>query len=92
MNKITPRMLRDLDATLPRGAECYLCSTVRNALAKYRRRHMPATPGEPAQFMNKEQALSALAQRLGRGLKRFLRKDVRAALSAYRQGELHKAS
>jgi hypothetical protein len=74
MNKITQRSLRDLHATLPEGTECYLCAAVRKALAKYRRNR------EPAVFMEKEQALSALARKLGRGLKRFFPTDIRTEL------------
>ena len=65
MNKITPRTLRDLHTTLPKGTECYLCEAVRTALAKYRKGN------EPMSFLDKDQALPALTQRLGRGLKRF---------------------
>ncbi len=79
MNKISQRSLRDLHSTLPAGTECYLCSTVRAALARYRQGM------EPSLFLDKDQAMSALAQRLGRGLKRFLVDDVRAALSARRK-------
>jgi hypothetical protein len=32
MNKITPHLLRDLDATLPAGTEYYLCAAARKAL------------------------------------------------------------
>ncbi|WAR44170.1 hypothetical protein [Methylomonas rapida] len=74
MNKITPHLLRDLDATLPPGTECYLCASVRRALSKYRKGRQAAI------FVNKDQAVSLLAQRLGRGLKRFLTEDVRALL------------
>lgn len=74
MNKITPHLLRDLHSTLPEGAECYLCSAVRKALLKYRKGM------EPSAFINKDQAMSLLAQRLGRGLKRFLIKDIRSSL------------
>lgn len=74
MNKITPHLIRDLDKTLPAGTECYLCTAIRNALAKYRKGF------EPAAFLDKEQAMYALSQRLGRGLKRFIVKDMRAAL------------
>lgn len=84
MNKISQRSLRDLDATLPAGTECYLCAAVRRALAEYRRN------SEPSVFLEKDQALSALAQRLGRGLKRFFSRDVRTALSAYQKTELKK--
>ena len=76
MNKITPHLLRDLHATLPAGTECYLCAAVRKALAKYRGH-------EPMTFMDKDKALSALAKNLGRGLKRFLRKEIRSALTAH---------
>ncbi len=75
MNKITQRTLRDLHSTLPEGAECYLDSAARSALAKYRRGM------EPSSFLNKDQALSMLTKRLGRGLKRFLVDDIRAAMS-----------
>ena len=77
MNKVTPRTLRDLHSTLPEGTECYLCGAVRKALAKYRK------GDEPMFFLDQDQALPALAQKLGRGLKRFLRDDIQAALSAY---------
>ena len=74
MNKITPHLLRDLHSTLPAGTECYLCASVRKALLKYRKGM------EPSAYINKDQAMSVLAQRLGRGLKRFLMKEIRAAL------------
>lgn len=76
MNKITQRSLRDLHSTLPEGTECYLCAAVRKALAKYRRNR------EPAVFMEKEQALSVLARKLGRGLRRFFPTDIRTELDA----------
>lgn len=76
MNKITPHLLRDLNATLPEGTECYLCSAVRRALAKYRKGR------EPLVFLDKNHALPVLTQRLGRGLKRFFVTDVQAALDA----------
>jgi len=75
MNKITPHLIRDLDSTLPAGTECYLCSTVRRALAKHR------NGKEPMAYIPKDQAISILASRLGRGLQRFLTKDVRAMLT-----------
>ncbi|MCQ8103886.1 hypothetical protein NP590_07200 [Methylomonas sp. SURF-2] len=78
MNKITPHLLRDLDSTLPRGTECYLRPSARAALAKYR------NGKQPASFVGKEAALPLLTQGLGRGLKRFLIKEVRAALPAER--------
>ncbi len=84
MNKITPHLLRDLHATLPEGTECYLCYAVRRALAKYRKGR------EPMAYLDKEQAMPALAKRLGRGLKRFLREDIRAALAAYRGTTIEK--
>ncbi len=59
MNKITQRTLRDLHSTLPAGAECYLCSAARRALAKYRK------DAEPSSFLDKDQASSFLAQKLG---------------------------
>lgn len=74
MNKITPHLLRDLHATLPAGTECYLCSSIRKALAKYRKGQ------EPSGHLEKSQALPLLRQRLGRGLKRFFVDDVRVAL------------
>lgn len=74
MNKITPHLLRDLDATLPPGTECYLCASVRRALRKYRKGRQSVT------FIGKDQAASLLAQKLGRGLKRFLIEDVRNLL------------
>lgn len=73
MNKISQRTLRDLHSSLPTGTECYLCSTVRRALAKYRKGF------EPSSFIDKDQAMMLLAQKLGRGLKRFLVEDVRSA-------------
>lgn len=76
MNKITPRVLRDLNATLPEGTECYLCNAVRQALSKYRNGR------ESTVFLSKDQALPLLAQRLGRGLKRFFVSDVQDALDA----------
>lgn len=86
MNKITPRKLRDLHETLPAGTECYLCASVRRALAKYRNEK------EPSDFLKKDQALSVLAQRLGRGLKRFLADDVRMAMSANHSSESKKTA
>ncbi len=74
MNKITPHLLRDLNATLPEGAECYLCTAVRNALTKYRKGY------ETTFFLERDQALPILAERLGRGLKRFFISDISAAL------------
>jgi len=79
MNKITPHLLRDLNKTLPEGTECYLCSAARKALAKYRKGR------EPYAFLQKDQALPVLAQRLGRGLKRFLIGDIQAALASYKK-------
>lgn len=79
MNKITPHLLRDLHTTLPEGAECYLCAAVRRALTKYRKDR------EPTAFLNKDQALPVLAQRLGRGLKRFFIDDIQAALVSYQK-------
>lgn len=78
MNKITPHLLRDLHKTLPEGTECYLCSAVRTALAKYRRNR------EPSVFLDKNQASNILAKRLGRGLKRFFIDDIQVALGSYR--------
>ncbi|QPK63594.1 hypothetical protein IVG45_01000 [Methylomonas sp. LL1] len=77
MNKITPHLLRDLHTSLPEGTECYLSSTARKALLKYRKGM------EPSAFINKDTAMSLLGQRLGRGLKRFLLKDIRSALPAH---------
>jgi len=77
MNKITPHLIRDLHATLPEGTECYLCAAVRTALAKHRKNR------EPSVFLDRNQALPILANRLGRGLKRFFVDDVQAALSSY---------
>lgn len=77
MNKLTPHLLRDLSDTLPEGTECYLCATVRKALAKYRKDQ------EPPVFIDKQQALPVLAMRLGRGLKRFFIPDIQAALTQY---------
>ena len=76
MNKITPHLLRDLDSTLPAGTECYLRIEARKALTKHRKGRQPST------FVTKETAISLLAQRLGRGLKRFLIKELRATLPA----------
>ncbi|MDO9422596.1 MAG: hypothetical protein Q7T40_00180 [Methylobacter sp.] len=76
MNKITPHLLRDLHKTLPEGTECYLCAAVRRALAIYRKGR------EPAAFLQKDEALSVLPQKLGRGLKRFFINDIQAALDA----------
>ncbi len=74
MNKISPHLLRDLDATLPAGTECYLCASVRRALSKYRKGRQSVT------FVGKDQAAALLAQKLGRGLKRFLNEDIRKLL------------
>ncbi|WP_152555686.1 hypothetical protein [Methylomarinum vadi] len=82
MNKITPHLLRDLHATLPAGTECYLCSAVRKALTKYRKGRVPMA------FLDKEQALPLLAKKLGRGLKRFLRDDIRSALSSRKRNAM----
>lgn len=76
MNKITPHLLRDLNATLPEGTECYLCSAARRALSKYRKGR------EPVAYLEKDQALPMLAQRLGRGLRRFFMADIQLALDA----------
>ncbi|WP_333876076.1 hypothetical protein [Methylobacter sp.] len=76
MNKITPHLLRDLHQTLPEGAECYLCAAVRRALAAYRKGR------EPAAFLKKDEALSILPKKLGRGLKRFFINDIQSALDA----------
>ena len=81
MNKITPHLLRDLHTTLPEGTECYLCATARKALAKYRKGN------EPSAFLDKDEALSILPQKLGRGLKRFFISDVRAALASYQKSK-----
>jgi len=43
-------------------------------LSKYRKGRQSVT------FINKDQAVSLLAQKLGRGLKRFLNKDIRNLL------------
>lgn len=75
MNKLTPRLLRDLHSTLPEGTECYLCDVVRKALVKYRKGY------ETKAFLNKEQALSVLSQKLGRGLYRFLNKEFAEKLA-----------
>jgi hypothetical protein len=77
MNKITPHLIRDLHNTLPAGTECYLCNTVRKALSQYRNGR------EPMAFLDTDQALPILAQKLGRGLKRFIVEDVQAALALY---------
>lgn len=78
MNKITPRLLRDLNDTVPAGTECYLCGAVRRALSNYRKGF------EPAIYLNKNQALTVLSQRLGRGLKRFFINDIQASLETVR--------
>lgn len=70
MNKITPHLIRDLDATLPNGTECYLRMSARKALSKYRKGKHSAT------FIGKENAIPLLKKNLGRGLKRFLIKDM----------------
>ena len=79
MNKITPHLLRDLHETLPEGTECYLCSAVRTALSQYRKGR------EPAAFLDKDEAISILPQKLGRGLKRFLINDIQASWASYRK-------
>ncbi len=76
MNKITPHQLRDLDATLPYGTELYLRPPIRKALSNYRKGMQPAT------FVTEDRAQSLLKQKLGRGLKRFLTKDMRTSLIA----------
>ncbi|HIL40495.1 MAG TPA: hypothetical protein EYG24_00010 [Methylococcales bacterium] len=82
MNKITPRMLRDLDATLPVGAECYLCDTGQKALAAYRKNVVFfQTKYESKIFLHKEEAIAKLTLELGRGLKGFLRKDIRQQMA-----------
>lgn len=81
MNKITPHLLRDLHSTLPTGTECYLCEAARNALSNYRKGH------EAEVFLDKNQALSALSQKLGRGLTRFLQRDMQIAVAAYQKGQ-----
>ncbi len=75
MNKITPHLIRDLHATLPEGTECYLCSEVRKALAKYR-------GSDSWKTIEKNQAVQLLAKHLGRGLKRFLKPDIQQQLKA----------
>lgn len=77
MNKITPKKLRELNESLPRGTECYLCNAVRKALANYRKGNNPAI------YMNKDNAMPILAKNLSRGLKRFLQDDIRSALSYF---------
>ena len=86
MNKISQRSLRDLHTTLPAGTECYLCDAVRKALAKYRKN------SEPSVFLDKDQALSVLALKLGRGLDRFFLKDIRSALAAQQDNQAGKAA
>ncbi len=76
MNKITPHLLRDLNATLPEGTEYYLCGAARRALSQYRKGREPLT------YPEKHQALPILAQRLGRGLRRFFVADIQVALDA----------
>lgn len=71
MNKITPHLIRDLDATLPSGTESYLVMPVRKALSKYRNSR------DSASLVTKDHAIPLLAKSLGRGLKRFLIKDIR---------------
>jgi hypothetical protein len=78
MNKLTPHLLRDLHTTLPEGTECYLSSAARAALATYRKNR------EPSVFLDKNQASTILAERLGRGLKRFFNQDIQVALGTYR--------
>lgn len=78
MNKITPHHLRDLHKSLPEGTECYLCAAVRKALFKYRKGY------ESTSFLEQDEALPILAQRLGRGLKRFFVTDIATALSKHR--------
>lgn len=80
MNKITPHLLRDLHKTLPDGTECYLCAAARRALAKYRKVRQPMVFLKPAAFLKKDEALSVLSQKLGRGLKRFFTDDIQVAL------------
>ncbi|WP_041364549.1 hypothetical protein [Methylomonas methanica] len=65
-----------MDSTLPTGTECYLRPSARKALAAHRKGRQPAT------FISKDKAIALLAQKLGRGLKRFLLKDLRSALPA----------
>ena len=84
MNKITPHLLRDLHQTLPEGTECYLCAAVRRALASYRKGR------EPAAFLKKDEALSILPQKLGRGLKRFFIDDIQSALDAIQERKPNK--
>jgi hypothetical protein len=86
MNKITPHKLRDLHFTLPTGTECYLCSTARKALSHYRKGY------ESKIFLDKNQALSMIAQKLGRGLTRFLQGDMQIAVSAYQKGRDERAA
>ncbi len=73
MNKLTPRLIRDLHATLPAGTECYLCTQARKALAKYR-------GSESWQAIEKSRAVQLLATQLGRGLKRFLKPEIQQEL------------
>lgn len=82
MNKLTPHLLRDLDKTLPEGTECYLCAAARKALTKYRKSHQPMSLLKPAVFLKKDEALSVLSQKLGRGLSRFFTNDIQEALDA----------
>ncbi|WP_446808111.1 hypothetical protein ACH50O_12445 [Methylomonas sp. 2BW1-5-20] len=86
MNKITPHLLRDLNATVPEGTECYLCSAVRRALSNYRNGREPVT------YLDKDQALPMLAQRLGRGLRRFFMDDIQNALDAADHPDQQKSS
>ena len=86
MNKITPHLLRDLNATLPEGAECYLCGAVRRALNNYRKGR------EPVAYLEKDQALPVLAHRLGRGLRRFFVDDIQTALDAADHPDQQKSS
>jgi hypothetical protein len=85
MNKITPHLIRDLSATIPAGAECYLYGTVRRALRKYRSAH------EPAIYLNKDQAQTLLTKSLGRGLKRFFINDMKTALETAEHSVSHKS-
>jgi len=84
MNKITPHLIRDLNTSLPEGTECYLRSAVRNALFNYRQGREPVT------FLDKDQALPILAQKLGRGLRRFFVDDIQSAIASYQVAKSNK--
>jgi hypothetical protein len=83
MNKVTPHLVRDLHKTLPEGTESYLRASVRRALAKYRKGYETTT------FLERDQALSVLTQKLGRGLERFFINDISASLRKHQIASLN---